>query len=606
MKLQLMIRKPAFVSTLIAIAVCFFFRPAEVAAVPPSTQSPATQSPTLSERLTPLFEILAGRDSRFSLSIEGQMTIDGDPQSIQLQLTRYDDDAFDFSAAHPDYAFSIRRRSDTTALALPKHNVVYIGQGEVDADDHLQPTNLMSKLIGSGCRIAPYLPVLAAGDAKSTLSMLSGFVEIKREANLWLIGNLVKIDVGADDTSALRMMSNVVNASIRVEEPGDKLSAVNWSGMRVEAIDRRELEIALSRGVRRAMEVWLPSPELTAAKEHPQRVEHGELRYVDGQRLVLLSGTPEQIGRAHGQLLQKESQRCIDSVLYAFGTAQTVITGRWFRSDLLAAYERLKPHIPEDHLIETRALAQSLGQDQQLIEALNVFPELFHCSGFAVFDSATVDGTLYHGRVLDYMTTIGLQDCATTFVVSVDGKIPFANVGYAAFTGSVSGMNAECISLGEMGGRGEGQWDGVPMATLMRRALEECSTLKQVKALWSSSPRTCEYYYVFADGKSNDAVGVAATPESIQFVEPGQGHALLGEGIKDAVVLSAGSRLETLRSRVVEHHGRIDAEKAMWLMSRPVAMSSNLHNVLFVPAMGFVRCQRGPQTSRGGATLCSV
>lgn len=122
------------------------------------------------------------------------------------------------------------------------------------------------------------------------------------------------------------------------------------------------------------------------------------------------------------------------------------------------------------------------------------------------------------------------------------------------------------------------------MATLMRRALEECSTLEEVIALWETSPRTCEYYYVFADGKTNRSVGVAATPDSIQFVQPGEGHPLLGEGIKDAVVLSAGSRLETLRARVLERYGEIDDEVAQWLMSRPVAMSSNLHNVLFVPA----------------------
>ncbi len=217
---------------------------------------------------------------------------------------------------------------------------------------------------------------------------------------------------------------------------------------------------------------------------------------------------------------------------------------------------------------------------------MNVFPELFHCSGFAVFGKATKDGKLYHGRVLDYMTTIGLQDSATTFIVAVDGKIPFANVGYAGFIGSVSGMNAKAISLGEMGGRGEGRWDGAPMATLMRRALEECTTLDEVMDLWKRSPRTCEYYYVFADGKTNQAVGVAATPESIEFVRPGQAHKLLGEGIEDAVVLSAGNRLQKLRERVQERYGQFDAESAQWLMCRPVAMQSNLHNVLFVPQDG--------------------
>ena len=203
-----------------------------------------------------------------------------------------------------------------------------------------------------------------------------------------------------------------------------------------------------------------------------------------------------------------------------------------------------------------------------------------------MFGKATRDGKLYHGRVLDYMTSIGLQDAATTFIVHVDGRIAFANVGYAGFIGSVSGMNARGISLGEMGGKGEGQWDGAPMATLMRRALEESHTLEDVMRLWEASPRTCEYYYVFADGKTNRAVGVAATPEKIEWILPGQSHPKLGPGIPDAVVLSAGSRLATLRDRIQSRYGQIDAELGKWLMSRPVAMKSNLHNVLFVPADG--------------------
>ncbi len=299
--------------------------------------------------------------------------------------------------------------------------------------------------------------------------------------------------------------------------------------------------------------------------------------------MVSLWGTPTQIGTAHGQLLKDEAWRCLDSVIYAFGTVRMIQSGRWFRQDLEDAYARLAPHIPADHREETRALAASINCDPALMEAVNVFPELFHCSGFAVFGKATADGKLYHGRVLDYMTMIGLQDACTTFVVAPQGKQAFVNVGYAGFIGSVSGMNDAAISLGEMGGQGEGKWDGVPMATLMRRALEECTTLDQVMKLWQDSPRTCEYFYVFADGKTNRAVGVAATPESIEFVLPGAAHPRLGEGINDAVVLSAGNRLECLRERVQEKYGKIDADLGQWLMSRPVAMRSNLHNVLFVP-----------------------
>lgn len=244
----------------------------------------------------------------------------------------------------------------------------------------------------------------------------------------------------------------------------------------------------------------------------------------------MLWGTPDEIGEAHGKLLGEEAQRCIDSVVYAFGAVQTIQNGRWFRQDLEKAYERLAPHIPERHKSETRALAISMGVEPALMHVVNVFPELFHCSGFAVFGSATKDGKLYHGRVLDYMTAIGLQDAATTFIVSPTGYQSFANVGYGGFIGSVSGMNGAQISLGEMGGKGEGKWDGVPMATLMRRALEECTTLDQVKKLWADSPRTCEYYYVFADGKIEAPSAYPQRPKKYNSLHLGKRIRFSGKG----------------------------------------------------------------------------
>ncbi|MFZ5951072.1 MAG: peptidase C45 acyl-coenzyme A:6-aminopenicillanic acid acyl-transferase, partial [Candidatus Rifleibacteriota bacterium] len=142
------------------------------------------------------------------------------------------------------------------------------------------------------------------------------------------------------------------------------------------------------------------------------------------------------------------------------------------------------------------------------------------------------------------------------------------------------------ISIGEMGGRGRYDWDGVPMSFLVRHALEKCSSLEQVKNLWLKAPRTCEYFYVFSDGKIPDAVGVRATSKEIEFLAPGQSHFFIGEGIPDTVIMSAGDRLKLLRERITAGHGNFDFPAALKLMDRPVAMKSNLHNVLFVPASG--------------------
>ena len=551
-----------------------------------STLAFAETTDPLADGLTPFLKAFAGRLDQFDFSGQVETPIDGRPQSISFRLLRYGKDSFDLDVTHQDYAIRLLRRDAATAFILPKHQTVFVGHGKVDESDHLTPDGIIQRLLSNRTTVAMYLPLLQNGNPAGVSALLRSLAKVKYEAESkqWR-GGSVKFQFPSRGKLVVDAKGTDVKLSITedVEVPDD---IGDFKNLRVVKLERAELERQLTRGVRRAFEILAPSPVLTNPRDEVRKTSHGKMRWIDGQRVVMLQGTPEQIGTAHGLLLRQEAQACIDSVLYSFGTVHTIRTGRWFRHDLQAAHKRLAPHIPERHQIETRAMATALEMEPSLAEILNVFPELFHCSGFALFGKATKDGKLYHGRVLDYMTTIGLQDSATTFVVHVDGKIPFVNVGYAGFIGSVSGMNARAISLGEMGGRGEGKWDGVPMATLMRRTLEECETLEEVKDLWRKSPRTCEYYYVFADGKTNQAVGVAATPASLEFVKPGQGHPLLGDGIDDAVVLSAGSRLETLRARVKQRYGQFDAKLGQWLMSRPVAMESNLHNVLFVPEDG--------------------
>ncbi len=546
----------------------------------------AEQPRPLSDQLSPILSCLSGDRTHFSISAKAVAKFDDDQHRVDGQFVRYDDQQFDLSVKHPEYEIRVHRRRQWTAIVLPLHKTVYVGRGAVDTNDNLAPQDAGKRLVSTGSVVSTYLPMLQAENRAAIAALAGSLLKLQHDdkADLWRGSDGLTLRF-SDHGQALKVQSDEATIDLKIGKAGTP-KELDWSAWNQVELTREELERQLSRGLRRTLEILAPSPMLTSPAQRPARVAGGELRWIGGQRVALLSGNPQQVGRAHGKLLRDQATRCIDSVLYAFGTVQMIRTGRWFRHDLQAAYDRLSPYIPEDHKTETRALALALDMEPQLVESLNVFPELFHCSGFALFGEATKDGKLYHGRVLDYMTTIGLQDAATTFIVAVDGKIPFANVGYAGFVGSVTGMNDRAISLGEMGGGGEGQWDGVPMATLMRRALEECSTLEEVKQLWRESPRTCEYFYVFADGKTSQAVGVAALPESIEFIQPGQSHPRLGEGIADAVVLSAGDRLATLRQRVQSRHGQIDAKVAQWLMSRPVAMQSNLHNALFIPADG--------------------
>ena len=372
---------------------------------------------------------------------------------------------------------------------------------------------------------------------------------------------------------------------------------VDVSGMKRLTVDGDELNTAIYRGALRAGGLMLENNDPPRADGVERRWGKGLLTYVNGNRVLVARGTHYELGEAHGALLKREVRKLVDATLYTINWVYTMEKKSWFIDDLREAYRREAPYIPERYQEEMRGLAKTSGISLEEIRLTNVFPALFHCSGFALFGEATVDGVLYHGRILDYITELGLQYYPVIMIFKPDSAYAFANVSFAGFIGSVTGINEKQVTFGEMGGGGEGDWDGMPMAFLMREGLETASTLPEAVDLFGSTPRTCEYYYVISDGKIPDARGLATSPKHFDVIRPGQYHPQLPEPVKDAVLMSAGDRYKELVKRVKAEYGQINAEKAIRLMDRPVAMNAALHTVLFAPqTLEFWVANAGPHT----------
>jgi len=311
----------------------------------------------------------------------------------------------------------------------------------------------------------------------------------------------------------------------------------------------------------------------------------GYLEQVDGYRVLHVKGQPYEMGYQQGALLRDDIRENVRFLFEVKAKEMKVELGGLKLLDakqvIKGIASRQRQFIPERFFDEMQGIADGAGMDAQDIVIANFIPELFHCSGFAISGPATKDGTLYHGRILDYGCDWRLQEHAVLTVAEPHGKIPFVNVTYAGFIGSVTGMNAERVSIGEMGGKGMGHWDGMPMAFLVRTVLEEADTLERAIAVFHDNPRTCEYYFVIADGKTGKGVGMEASWDKFEVVAMGESHPKLPHAVKDSVVLSAGDRYQELVRRVQKGLGTFDAESARHLMDRPVAMKSNLHSVLF-------------------------
>ena len=313
--------------------------------------------------------------------------------------------------------------------------------------------------------------------------------------------------------------------------------------------------------------------------------EHGPayLEQIGATRVLHLKGSYHDMGFQHGTLLK-------DEIVLGSKLIKTIGAVSWeknFAASSREAWNRTSPHIPQKYKDEIAGMAEATGLPLEEVQDFTIFPELFHCSGFAVWGKATADGALLHGRVLDYMRETGMDRWAMIIIQEPEGANAFVNVGYSGIIGSVTGMNAKHVGIGEMGGGGAEKWDGMPMTLLVRECLETCGSIDEVIKLMTDTPRTCEYYYVVSDSKAKGgrghAVGVAAYPEKIQFVQPGEFHELLPRPHEDAVTLSAGGRYQCLSGRVEKMYGKFTPQIALDLMARGVAMESNMHDALFKP-----------------------
>ena len=327
-------------------------------------------------------------------------------------------------------------------------------------------------------------------------------------------------------------------------------------------------------------------PAADTRAETIARCGKGWLETIDGYPVLHLKGSPREMGYQHGVLLRDKVKANLTGVIKARANVALVEIGPLAIKPAMAIrmiVEIQRRHIPPKYFAEMEGLAAGSGLALDDVRMTNFIPEMFHCSGFALLKSATTDGGVLHGRVLDYATDWGLQDHAILIVAEPDDGIPFVNVTYAGFIGSVTGMNAKHVSIGEMGGGGLGHWDGVPMALLVREALEQGKDLDAAIAVFRDHPRTCQYFYVLADGASGRAVGMEASWNKFTLVEPGSQHPLLPTPVADCALLSAGDRYNELVRRTQAGHGKFTPESALRLMDRGVAMRSNLHNVLFQP-----------------------
>ncbi len=252
---------------------------------------------------------------------------------------------------------------------------------------------------------------------------------------------------------------------------------------------------------------------------HAGRAEGGELQFIDGLPVLLVQGTPEEIGRQKAALTGEAVKAIADypqKLLRAVHCQQ-----RW--PAIVADGRTLFKQAPADHREELRALAKALGIDADSGVAANTVMDTYRswlgCSSLIVSAEKSATKAPLMGRNLDFYALGFLDKYGLVTVYRPRGKHAFAAVGLPGMVGCLSGMNDAGLTLAvhEVFLAADGStWlnlKGMPYTMCFRRILEECTTVEEAEKMLRSTPRSTMLNLAVCDRRGGAVLEI--TPKSV-------------------------------------------------------------------------------------------
>jgi hypothetical protein len=270
---------------------------------------------------------------------------------------------------------------------------------------------------------------------------------------------------------------------------------------------------------------------LAVRADQPFRYAEGkfgkaELKYVNDLPVLVVEGTPEEIGEQTAALTKQPLNRLMNfapALLKEFGQEKQLPMLKIVGKSMLSQF-------PADHRKEFEAIVKRSGLDRDLGIVGNTFADVSKaggCSVLLVEPARSATGQILFGRNLDYVTGGFLNEFSLVQVVRPKGKHAFASVGFPGFIGVTSGINDAGLALATLEVRTakdrSAKFDarGVPYLLGYRRILEECTTIDEAVKLLESIKRTTMNNLAIAD--KNGCAIVEITTKSVVVRKPERG-----------------------------------------------------------------------------------
>ena len=187
-----------------------------------------------------------------------------------------------------------------------------------------------------------------------------------------------------------------------------------------------------------------------------------------GITVVYLTGTPYEIGFAHGKLCKNEIMDAHQYCWDAYDKLKNTPDGKW-----LPLSRSLEGYIPEEYIAEMKGIADGAGIEYDKILFLNTLVTISEHSKCFAFSFRQIESNIITVRQIDISNRIPLWKKMILYIIKPQKGYGFAALLNPGWVSGETGMNEKGVTVSENNIHiRQTQWDVMPIDHLSRKLLQ--------------------------------------------------------------------------------------------------------------------------------------
>ena len=288
----------------------------------------------------------------------------------------------------------------------------------------------------------------------------------------------------------------------------------------------------------------------------------------NGIDIVYLTGTPYEVGLAHGHLCSKEITSLNKRFFEFYDHLKENPQNRW-----LELSKQLERNIPADYIAEMQGIAEGAGIDYSKILFINTLSTISMRDGCFAFAFKNSDNQVITFRQDDEFKKNEFHRKMMLFVIKPEKGYGFAAMHTPGWVDGETGVNEKGITVSQNNiGIKQRTWDVMPITILSRWMLQYAKTIDDIGKMLDDQ-RAYPGRLIFVSSKRTASVFEFTNTEKAR-IDMKDGFLALSNHARIIPSRRIGSgsakRLFYVEQALSDNQAQMDVEKALELVRSPI------------------------------------